>query len=202
MALDLGLCCTPSIGAEMSHFSRVSAEVSATLSAPDRPKEGLSSTAKAVEDRVREAATKDRNAEWQRVNSYLADVLKDAHVLYSKLARLQGDFAGTESTQLEKISESVLDIGEELSRFMKDFHTGRADMVGDTAFGGGEAAGPPPGTPPPAIPSEFSGGEAPPEGGEPSGEEFEKEIKDEEEEEFSEFEEEEGEAEGKGSEAA
>lgn len=100
-------------------------------------------------------AGSDRNAEWQRVNSYIADVLKDAHVLYSKLARLQGDFVGSELTELEKISDDVLDLGERLSLFMKSFHTGEASMLKESQFGGAPEGGAPPGTPPPQVPSEF-----------------------------------------------
>lgn len=96
----------------------------------------------------------ERDAEWQRVNSYIADVLKDAHVLYSKLARLQGDFIGEEQEQLEEISEKVLDIGGSLSEFMKLFHTGELNMLKESTFG--HPGGAPAGTPPPAIPAEFS----------------------------------------------
>lgn len=107
---------------------------------------------------VAQAEHPERDSEWQRVNSYIADVLKDAHVLYSKLARLQGDFIGSELTELESISSKVLDLGEELSRFMKAFHEGEASMMKEKQFGGGAGGGgggAPPGTPPPQIPSEF-----------------------------------------------
>ena len=77
----------------------------------------------------------DRDAEWQRVNSYIADVLKDSHVLYAKLARLQGDFGGEELMNLEKISEYVLEIGGKLSSFSKAFYEGRADISTDEQFG-------------------------------------------------------------------
>lgn len=95
------------------------------------------------------------DAEWQRVNSYIADVLKDAHVLYSKLARLQGDFIGSELDTLEKIASGVLDLGEQLSTFMKAFHEGDASMMKEKQFGGPGSGGAPAGTPPPAIPAEF-----------------------------------------------
>jgi hypothetical protein len=160
----------------MSQFACVAAEVDAALSQPRRPAETFQEAA----GRLREAAAKDRDQEWQRVNSYIADVLKDAHVLYSKLARLQGDFVGRERDQLERISESVLDIGEELSHFMKDFHSGDADMLGQTAFGE-EGGGAPAGTPPPQIPSEFEESL--------EEEDFGDEIRLEEEAELSEFEE-------------
>jgi hypothetical protein len=137
-------------------------------------------------------AAESRDSEWQRVNSYIADVLKDAHVLYSKLARLQGDFTGTELDNLEKISNRVLEIGGELSSFMKEFHEGEAVMSSEVIFGSPPDSGAPPGTPPPQIPSEFEG---PEEGIEVEvketrpEEDYETEIKLEDEGEFSEFEE-------------
>ena len=164
---------------EMSRFSRIAAEVDAALSHPVRPIEPF----REVASGLREAAAKDRDQEWQRVNSYIADVLKDIHVLYSKLARLQGDFIDPERSTLEHVSENVLDLGEELSRFMKQFHTGEADMLGQSSFGGGEG-GAPEGTPPPMIPSEFEETPDIPEEG------FEEEIEAEEEIELAEFEEE------------
>jgi hypothetical protein len=162
---------------EMSRFANIASEVEAALSHPHVPTQPF----REVASGLREAAAKDRDQEWQRVNSYIADVLKDAHVLYSKLARLQGDFIGTERNELEKISESVLDIGEKLSHFMKAFHSGEADMLGQTAFG---EEGAPPGTPPPEIPGEFGGKEELPKG------DFEEEIRLDEEGDLSEFEEE------------
>lgn len=178
----------------MSRFAHVAAEVDAFLSHPKRPERPFHQTARSVASRVDVAAAKDRDQEWQRVNSYIADVLKDAHVLYSKLARLQGDFVSPERDELETISGSVLDLGEQLSQFMKKFHSGEADMLGQSAFGGGEG-GAPEGTPPPTIPGEFEevpgaegpeGEEAPKE---KSEEDFDTEIQLEEEDEFSEFEE-------------
>jgi len=88
----------------------------------------------AVSGRIR-TSTADRDADWQRVNSYIADVLKDAHVLYAKLARLQGDFAGAELDGLEKISEDVLDIGGKLSSFSRAFYQGKASMSESESFG-------------------------------------------------------------------
>ena len=161
----------------MSRFASVAAEVDAALSQPSRPAQPF----REVASDLQVAAAKDRDQEWQRVNSYIADVLKDAHVLYSKLARLQGDFIGSERSQLETISESVLDIGEELSHFMKEFHSGEADILGQTAFGD---EGAPTGTPPPEIPSEFEEEPEIPEG------DFGDEIRREEEGELAEFEEE------------
>ena len=110
---------------------------------------------------LRKAAAVDRNAEWQRVHSYIADVLKDTHVLYAKLARLEGDFGGEELTRLERISEAVLTLGNELSAFSKAFYEGKYDMAAnDFAYGekhdkggggdngggggGGEGKSPPP----------------------------------------------------------
>jgi hypothetical protein len=74
-------------------------------------------------------AAVDKDAEWQRVNSYVADVLKDSHVLYAKLARLQGDFVGEELDRLMSVSEAVLAIGEELSKFSKAFYEGKLQMA-------------------------------------------------------------------------
>jgi hypothetical protein len=148
------------------NFSRVAASVEAALSGRKR------------------TAAEDRDQEWQRVNSYVADVLKDAHVLYSKIARLQSDFTGSELGHLEKIGEHVLDIGEDLSKFMKAFHEGEFSMMKDIQFGGGPQ-GAPPGTPPPAIPSEFKEPER-------TDEDYEKEIRSEDEGEFKEYEGEEG----------
>lgn len=85
-------------------------------------------------------STSDTDAEWQRVNSYIADVLKDTHVLYAKLARLQGDFAGSELEGLEKISEDVLNIGSKLSSFSKAFYEGKASMAETEQFGEGDTA--------------------------------------------------------------
>lgn len=118
-------------------FARVAAEVAGRVAYGEEPQ------------------PEQHDADWQRVNSYIADVLKDAHVLYSKLARLQGDFIGGELDHLEKISSKVLDLGEQLSMFMKAFHEGDASMMKEKQFGGGSGGGAPPGTPPPAIPNEF-----------------------------------------------
>jgi len=101
---------------------------------------------------VRSAAT-DRDAEWQRVNSYIADVLKDTHVLYAKLARLQGDFIGGELSELEKISEEVLALGEELSKFSKAFYDGKLQMAESDMAYGSPQGGPPQHGAPPAPPA-------------------------------------------------
>ena len=86
-----------------STFSRTAAEVQKLLAGSS--KTGLSKVASQVRDEFKHRLSADRDAEWQRVNSYIADTLKDTHVLYAKLARLQGDFAGAELDQLQKISE-------------------------------------------------------------------------------------------------
>ena len=138
----------------MSHFSQVAAEVHSALQS-------------------RLGAAVDMDAEKQRVNSYIADILKDSHVLYAKIARLQGDFKGTEAEQLFDLGQKVLALGDELSRFAKAFSEGEAAMA-DTSFsygdeGGGEA---PPPAPAPEEGGEEEGGEgvpfgeAPEEGGE------------------------------------
>ncbi|MGH6876897.1 MAG: hypothetical protein ACREHV_05885, partial [Rhizomicrobium sp.] len=82
--------------------------------------------------------------------SYIADVLKDTHVLYAKLARLEGDFGGEELSRLERISEAVLALGNELSSFSKAFYEGKYDMAQSGAYGestgeeGGEQHAPTP----------------------------------------------------------
>ncbi len=99
-----------------------------------------SSSTEPEADKIRISAV-DKDAEWQRVNSYVADVLKDSHVLYAKLARLQGDFVGEELDTLMKISEAVLSIGEELSGFSKAFYEGKLQMA-DSEFRYGEGGQP------------------------------------------------------------
>jgi hypothetical protein len=95
-----------------------------------------------ISGRIRRHVSKDRDGEWQRVNSYIADTLKDTHVLYAKLARLQGDFAGAELSQLQKISEAVLVLGEELSVFSKEFYQGKYEMQ-ESEFIYGDTGGSP-----------------------------------------------------------
>lgn len=73
-------------------------------------------------------AAEDKDEEWQRVNSAIADVLRDAHVLYAKLARLQNDFKGDELQGLQTIGENVLTIGGKLSEFSKAFYEGKLAM--------------------------------------------------------------------------
>lgn len=165
-------------------FHAVAAEVSARVSGLyDGPDSGKSFSHVAAEVRDYAAQAPERDAEWQRVNSYIADVLKDAHVLYSKLARLQGDFIGPEQAELEAISSKVLDLGEELSAFMKAFHKGEASMMKEKQFGGQEGGGgAPPGTPPPSIPKEFARPE----------EDFETELDLEGEGDFEEYEQDQG----------
>lgn len=131
----------------MSQFSQVAAEVHSAL-------------------RSRTGAAVDMDAERQRVNSYIADVLKDSHVLYAKLARLQGDFKGQEAEDLFTIGQKVLALGDELSRFAKAFREGEAQMA-DTSFSYGDDGGQPPPAPSP------EGGDSPapaPEGGDEEGE--------------------------------
>lgn len=156
-ASDVAAACEGRFPTRRTHFAAVASEVERVLSLKYR------------------LALDDRDQEWQRVNSYLADVLKDTHVLYAKLARLQGDFVGPELSELEKISEKVLDLGEELSRFMKAFHEGDASMFKQKVFGG-EPGEPVPGETPPAPPERFE-------------EDYESEIRAEEDGELSEFEE-------------
>lgn len=101
------------------------------------------------------ATAVDRDAEWQRVNSYIADVLKDTHVLYAKLARLQGDFVGRELSELEKVSEAILDLGKELSQFSKAFYEGHLNMAdSNMAYGTPGEGQPPAPAPAPAPPAD------------------------------------------------
>jgi len=123
----------PRANARQSRFAALSAEVAQTL-------------------RQRHAAV-DREAEWQRVHSYIADVLKDTHVLYAKLARLEGDFAGEELSRLERVSEAVLALGNELSAFSKAFYEGKYDMA-QTEFAYGEKPSGKGGETPPPAPEE------------------------------------------------
>jgi len=146
----------------ISTFQAKAAEVSARLSGAHSDGKRFSAVAAEVSRALvayggvaGQEQPSEHDAEWQRVNSYIADVLKDTHVLYAKLARLQGDFIGAELNELEKISSDVLNLGEKLSVFMKAFHEGDASMMKEKTFGGGGGGGAPPGTPPPSIPSEF-----------------------------------------------
>ncbi len=115
-----------------------------------------------------------RDKDWQRVNTYIADVLKDVHVLYSKLARLQGDFTGDELMKLEKISERILDVGSDLTSFMRDFHSGDASMASPEVYGNPHGGGGDGRIQPPQEVSDVSG-------------DFESEIDNEDDDEFSDF---------------
>lgn len=86
-------------------------------------------------DETIRTATVDEDAEWQRVNSYVADVLKDCYVLFAKLARLRGDFAGTELSKLDEISAHVRDVGQSLASFSKSFNEGEYSMNKKEQFG-------------------------------------------------------------------
>lgn len=106
---------------------------------------------------LNEGTPNERDPEWQRVNSGIADVLKDTGVLFSKLARLQGDFAGSERSKLEDIGNKVRGLTDELSKFSNDFYNGDLNMkTSETPFNyGGPAPGgqPPQGQqPPPPAP--------------------------------------------------
>jgi hypothetical protein len=91
----------------MSSFNRVAAEIRNEL----------------FRDRV--SALVEKDPEWQRVNTYIADVLKDSHTLYAKLTRLQSDFDGKELEALQVISEGVLKLGDQLSVFAKNYYEGK-----------------------------------------------------------------------------
>jgi hypothetical protein len=130
----------------MSKLAQVAAEVSeavAPVSTQVKRSRLASLAAEVNATLVRKAAAVDRDAEWQRVHSYIADVLKDTHVLYAKLARLEGDFGGEELTRLERVSEAVLQLGNELSGFSKAFYEGKYDMAqSDFAYGEKHNKGP------------------------------------------------------------
>lgn len=129
-------------------FAKLSRDIERKLYTPDTRFDKI---AHDVEQRLKTAAEVDRDADWHRVNSYIADVLKDAHVLYAKLARLQSDFGGPELQTLEDVSNQVLVLGESLSHFSKAFYEGDHQMVsGDVIYGQQPAAPAPP--PPPAAP--------------------------------------------------
>lgn len=98
----------------------------------------------------------ERDAEWQRVNSAIADVLKDSSVLFSKLARLQGDFTGRERDELEDIGNEVRGVTDKLSKFSSEFYAGELEMrTSDTPFnyGGPPAGGGAPPVPAPPVPA-------------------------------------------------
>lgn len=96
-----------------------------------------------------------RDTEWYRVNSYIADILKDLAMTYSKIARLQQDFTGKENDDLSKIAEKILSLGGEMGEFMKAFHEGESSMVQEQVFGGTPNNAVPANAPPPEIPAEF-----------------------------------------------
>jgi len=122
-------------------FRNAASEVQKATS--DEPRTEFSRIASEVRQSIfNRVATEDRDGEWQRVNSYVADVLKDTHVLYAKLARLQGDFAGEELARLSKISEAVLAIGDELSTFSKAFYEGKYEMLQSEYTYGDEGGAP------------------------------------------------------------
>ena len=101
------------------------------------------------------APTDARDTEWYRVNSYIADILKDLAMTYSKIARLQQDFTGKENDDLSKIAEKVLSLGGEMGEFMEAFHEGKSSMVQEQVFGGTPNNAVPENAPPPEIPAEF-----------------------------------------------
>lgn len=133
---------------------------------------------------VRTAAVDD-DAEWQRVNSYIADVLKDCYVLFAKLARLRGDFAGSELAKLDGTSAKVRDLGQELAGFSKAFTEGKYAMNKKEQFGGegeGMDVDVPSDFEPTAEDFDFSAPEEPaPAEGEPPAEDFSGESEGEDE---------------------
>jgi hypothetical protein len=81
---------------------------------------------------ARSIISADRSVNWQRVNSSIADVLKDLHNTYYKLARLQGDFGDEELEKLTSVSKLVLNMGDELSDFSKAFSEGKYQMIDES----------------------------------------------------------------------
>lgn len=92
--------------------------------------------------RDRVSALVGRDPEWQRVNTYVADVLKDSHTLYAKLTRLQSDFDGKELEALQVISEGVLNLGDQLSVFAKSYYEGKLTSA-EVAYGAKPVTDPP-----------------------------------------------------------
>ncbi len=146
----------------MSQLAQVAAEISKAMNETTRTgsvRSRLATLSAEVSENIRRhTSAVDRAAEWQRVHSYIADVLKDTHVLYAKLARLEGDFAGEELARLERISEAVLTLGNELSAFSKAFYEGKYEMAqsefaygeessGDSGKGGQQSPAPSPEAP-------------------------------------------------------
>lgn len=122
----------------------------------------FSRTATEISNKLNHVAVVDVNAEWQRVNSYIADSLKDTSLIYSKLARLQGDFSGPELEELQGISERILSVGDSLSAFSKAFYEGKYEMVDVKSYRDSGALVPVPtppqnaGVEPPPPPQPFS----------------------------------------------
>jgi hypothetical protein len=160
-------------GKFMNTFSKVAGDVRKNLSTQNN----FSRVAKDVKNRVALGAptTEEHDSDWHRVNSYIADVLKDAHVLYAKLSRLQSDFAGEELGVLENISEQVLELGQNLNQFSRSFYEGELNMIPpETVYGAPDQGSSPQGqgqgqgqgqvespeaqgTPPPPVFGEFQG---------------------------------------------
>jgi hypothetical protein len=104
---------------------------------------------------IRVAGT-DEDAEWQRVNTYVADILKDCYVLFAKLARVRGDFAGKELSKLDSISNGIREIGQQLTSFSKAFTEGQYTMNRREQFGDLGPSGGPGGSSPEVEDFDFS----------------------------------------------
>lgn len=115
----------------MSYFNRLSSDIRREL----------------VTERVSALVNKD--PEWQRVNTYIADVLKDSHTLYAKITRLQSDFDGKELQALQMIAEGVLKMGDQLSIFAKNYYEGKLNSA-QVSYGDTEAPSTPDAEAPPA----------------------------------------------------
>jgi hypothetical protein len=138
--------------------------------------------------KIRMASDGEIDADWKRVNSYIADILKECSMLYAKLARLQADFNGEELKNIQRISEGVLVLGDEMSNFSKEFYEGTYKMQPSDVLYGGYSDNnqqPPQGVspptppmnplPPPSEPSD------PEDGSDGSDEDYQVDLKSEEE---------------------
>ena len=71
---------------------------------------------------IHRIAVENEDADWQRVNSYVADIVKDIMLTYSKLARLRSDFVGSELAKIGGVSNKVREVGEIMLAFSKAFN--------------------------------------------------------------------------------
>lgn len=95
---------------------------------------------RAAQNIFRVSANPEKDPDWQRVHSYIADTIKDSYVLYAKLARLRGDFGGSELEELDAVSATVRDVGSALSAFSENFVAGDYSMAKKEPFGSDDMA--------------------------------------------------------------